>query len=66
MRRIDLERTARAVCLGCGYVIDGTAATGAGASHARSRRHVVRVECAVTFVLVPAEHLAETLGGGRP
>ncbi|GAB3092315.1 hypothetical protein [Isoptericola nanjingensis] len=62
MQRITLERSVRAVCLGCGLVTDNT---GGAASHARSRRHAVRVEYATTFVFAPADRVTQMLGGGQ-
>ncbi|MEU2198885.1 hypothetical protein [Isoptericola sp. NPDC019482] len=60
MQRITLERSVRAVCLGCGLVTDNT---GGAASHARSTRHAVRVAYSTTFVFAPAERLTQILGG---
>ena len=61
LHRITVERTTRVACLGCGYEMDNT---GAAASHARSKRHAVRVEYSTVFAFVPAERLADVLGGG--
>ncbi|MFC8597176.1 UBP-type zinc finger domain-containing protein [Isoptericola sp. NPDC057191] len=65
MQRITVERTVRAVCLDCGHVIEGAAATGAAASHARSKRHAMRVDYSTTFVYAPDGYLTQVLGGGR-
>lgn len=62
MQRVTWARDVRAVCLGCGYEV---ANTGAAASHARSRRHVVRVDYSTTFTFIPEERLPQVLGGGR-
>lgn len=58
MVRATLSRSVHGVCLGCTAEFDNT---GAGASHARARRHAVHVDYATRFTFVPAERLMQAV-----